>query len=240
MSCKDRIETVDVVGSLVASIDTSIKINSVVDNGGSYTVKTCNTKYLRPRSTFEHNGIIYTVIDDPGFEFDPNRCFTVTGQSIITGNVIELPKMKYYYGTVIATSNELDKVKLDTNKFPMVYLLEVIRDDFNNLEEDRIDRNSDFKVFFLVNTDEENWLTADHYRMAIKPMRNMVYQFIDELNNNKNIGEFSNFTAINHVKFGVYTTDKGHTRRVFNDKTSGVEVRLDLPIIASQLCLACN
>jgi len=240
MSCKNRIETVDVVGSLVAAIDTTITIDSVVDNGGSYTVTTCNTKYLRPRSSFIHDGITYTVIDTVGNEFVHNESFTVTGASIVTGTVITLDPMKYYHGTVIATSVELDKEKIDTNKFPMVYLLEVIQDRFNNLEEERIDRVSDFKLFFLVNTDEENWKTDDHYKEAIKPMRNMVYQFIDELNENQNIGEFNNFTAINHAKFGVYISDKGHTRRIFNDKTSGVEVRLDLPIIASQLCLTCN
>ena len=132
---------------------------------------------------------------------------------------------------------ELDKKQFDTEKFPMVYLLEIINDNFNNLPQDKIDRVSDFRLFFLTNTDEENWLTADHYTFAIKPMRNMLYQFIDDLNNNENIEEFSNFTAINHAKFGVYSTDKGHTRRILNDKTSGVEVRLNLPIVAGQLCI---
>ena len=152
MSCKNRIETVDVIGNLVAAIDTTIAIDSVVDNGGSYTVTTCNTKYLRPRLTFVHNAIEYTVLDTG---FIPNESFTVTGASIVTGTVITLDPMKYYHGTVIATSAELDKERLDTSKFPMVYLLEIIRDNFNNLEEDRIDRESDFRLFFLVNTNEE-------------------------------------------------------------------------------------
>ncbi len=238
---KNRIETVDVVGSLVAAIDTSVNINEIVDNGdNSYTIFTCNTKYIKPCIKFDVLGVTYNVIDTEGKEFVPNRQFTVQGSSIITETVINLPPMNYFYGTVIATSAELDKKKFDDDKFPMVYLLEVINDNFNNLPQDKIDRVSDFRIFFLTNTDEKNWLTADHYRLAIKPMRNMLYQFIDELNDNPNIEEFSNFTAINHAKFGVYSTDKGHTRRILNDKTSGVEVRLNLPIVAGQLCLVCN
>ena len=235
---KNRIETVDVVGNLVAQMDTSVKINTITDNGdGSYTISTCNTKYLRPCVFFDVDGITYEVTDGVGKEFTPNRQFTVYGGQTITAKVIDLPKMKYFHGTVIATSAELDKKQFDTDKFPMVYLLEVINDNFNNEPQDKIDRVSDFRMFFLTNTDEENWLTAEHYRLAIKPMRNMLYQFINELNDNANIEEFSNFTAINHAKFGVYSTDKGHTRRILNDKTSGVEVRLSLPIVAGQLCL---
>ena len=229
---KNRIETVDVIGSLVANIDTSVKINSIVDNGdGSYTIFTCNTKYLKPCIEFIVDSVTYNVVDEVGKEFVPNRQFTVQGSATITETVIDLPAMKYFHGTVIATSVELDKKQFDTEKFPMVYLLEIINDNFNNLPQDKIDRVSDFRLFFLTNTDEENWLTADHYTFAIKPMRNMLYQFIDDLNNNENIEEFSNFTAINHAKFGVYSTDKGHTRRILNDKTSGVEVRLNLPVI---------
>lgn len=234
---KRRRETVDIVGDLVAGIDTSVNIKTITDNlDGSYTITTCNTKYLKPCLRFDVDSVTYEVIDEVGKEFVPNEKFTVKGGSIITQNVISLPAMKYFHGTVIATSQELDKKQFDTEKFPMVYLLEVINDNFNNLPENKIDRVSDFRIFFLTNTDEENWLTADHYRLAIKPMRNMLYQFIEDLNNNANIEEFSNFTAINHARFGVYTTDKGHTRRVLNDKTSGVEVRLSLPIVTSTLC----
>jgi len=238
---KNRKETVDVVGELVANIDTTVKINEIIDNlDGTFTIFTCNTKYLKPLIKFTVNGEEYEVIDDAGREFVPNRQFSVYGNTIITESVIQLEPMKYFHGTVIATSAELDKKQFDTDKFPMVYLLEVINDNFNNLPQDKIDRVSDFRLFFLTNTDEENWLTADHYRLAIKPMRNMLYQFINELNNNENIEEFSNFTAINHAKFGVYSTDKGHTRRILNDKTSGVEVRLNLPIVSGQLCLVCD
>lgn len=238
---KNRLETVDVVGSLVAGIDTTVKIKSLVDNlNGTYTIETCNTKYLKPCLRFEVDGVTYEVIDSIGSEFIPNEKFTIKGGATIVSKEIVLPAMKYFHGTVIATSAELDKKQFDTDKFPMVYLLEVINDNFNNLPQDKIDRVSDFRMFFLTNTDEQNWLTADHYRLAIKPMRNMLYQFIEELNINENIEEFSNFTAINHAKFGVYSTDKGHTRRILNDKTSGVEVRLNLPIVSSSLCLDCN
>lgn len=240
VSKKIRRETVDIVGELVSKIDTSVYITEVVDNNdGTYTLSTCNSKYLKPCVKFDYNGVTYTVIDEVGKEFNPNKNFTVKGLAIPVIGTIVLSPMKYYHGTVMATTAELDKKKFDTEKFPMVYLLEVIRDDFNNKIEDRIDRISSLRMFFLTNTDEENWLTDDQYRLAIKPMRNMVYEFIELIDNNEEIGDIDDYRAINHARFGVYSTDKGHTRRVFNDQTSGTELVVDLPVIKGSLCIDC-
>ena len=50
---KNRKETVDVVGELVANIDTTVKINEIIDNSdGTFTIFTCNTKYLKPLIKF--------------------------------------------------------------------------------------------------------------------------------------------------------------------------------------------
>jgi len=244
---KKRKETVDIVGDLVPLLDYTVDLNAVVDNAdGSYTLYTCNTKYLRPCSIFTYDAVEYTVIDNldtedlDGKRFIPNEKFTVTGASLPAVGTITLDPMKYFHGTVIATANELTRKELDTDKFPMFYLLEIIRDNFNNNVEDRLDRETNIRLFALINTDEENWFTDDHYRLAIIPMRNMTYAFVDLLNDNENIGDIDNYTAINHARFGVYTADKGHTKRIFNDKSSGVELVIDLPIKQGKLCLVCN
>ena len=71
-------------------------------------------------------------------------------------------------------------------------------------------------------------------------MRNMLYKFIDHLNGSNIIGEFDSYKAINHAKFGVFVSSKGgHTQRIFNDKLSGVELRIDLPILKSRVCCPC-
>lgn len=232
-------ETVDILGDLVGMIDTTVCVSSVTDNlDNTYTITSCDTAYLKPCSKFIHEGVEYTVVENEDGDFIPNETFIISGSSVPYGDFI-LPSMKYEHGTVRATTAEMDKKMLDTDKFPMVYLLEIIADRHNNLDRDRIDRNSDLRIFLLTNTDEENWFTSHHYKYAIIPMRNMLYRFIDLLNCNENIGEFDSYTAINHAIFGVYTSDVGHTKRVLNEKTSGVELRVNLPIVKGRLCVSC-
>lgn len=228
-------ETVDIVGDLINSMSIVININTIVDNlDNTYTIETCNTGYLFPNYKFTIDGVNYKVLDEAGKDFVFNEKFTIEGNTIPTGLVITLPELKYYHGTVIATKSELDKKQLSVDKFPMVYLLEVLEDNFNNEEDSRIDRNSNLRLFFLSETAGNDWSTDNHYDYSIKPMRNMVYNFINYINNSNKIGKFDTYKAINHAKFGVYTADKGHTRRVFNDDLSGVELKIDLPIIKTK------
>ena len=231
-----RRETVDIVGDLVSMIDTSIVFKSITDNlDGTYTIETCDTSYAFPCLKFEHDGVEYEVLETG---FLPNNQIVLKGDSVPVGPIV-LEPMNYYHGTVIAGTTEIECKFESMKRYPMVYLMEVIRDRFFNLEENIVDRESSFKLFFLLRTNENDWCTDEHYDRAIKPMRNMLYKFIDVLNNNENIGEIDSYSAINRAKFGVYSTDSGHTKRVFTDQTSGVELGIDLPILKGSLCVDC-
>ena len=234
-------ETVDIVEELISQLDIVVKFKSIVDNGDStYTIETCNTGYLFPCYDFQIDGIDYTVLNEEGKEFVFNEKFTIKGDVVPTATEITLDSLKYYHGTVIATKEELARKELSSNKFPMAFLLEVLKDDFNNIDDSRVDRNSELRLFFLSETDEDNWTTNEHYEFSIKPMRNLVYKFIAHLNESNLIGKINSYSAINHAKFGVYLSSKGgHTKRIFNDKLSGVELMIDLPILKSRVCCSC-
>ena len=234
-------ETVDIVEELIGQLEIVVPFNTVTDNAdGTYTILSCDTGYLFPCYKFTLDGVTYTVLDEVGKEFVFNERFTIKGNIIPTAIELPLDALKYYHGTVIATKEELAKKELSYDKFPMAFLLEVLEDDFNNLPDSRIDRNSQFRLFFLSETDENNWNTEEHYEFSIKPMRNLLYKFIDHLNGSNLIGEISSYKAINHAKFGVFVSSKGgHTQRIFNDKLSGVELRIDLPILKSRTCCSC-
>jgi hypothetical protein len=235
-------ETVDIVKELISQLDIIVKFKSIVDNGdGTYTIETCNTGYLAPCSAFVLDAVNYEVINEVGYEFVYNEKFTIKGNIIPTATEVTLDALKYYHGTVIATKQELKKKELSSDKFPMAYLLEVLKDDFKNKDDSRIDRVSPLRLFFLSETDENNWTTEEHYEFSIKPMRNLVYRFISHLNGSSTIGEFDDWSAENHAKFGVYISSKGgHTQRVFDDKLSGVELRINLPILKSRVCNPCD
>jgi hypothetical protein len=234
-------ETVDIVEDLISQLDIVVPFDTITDNGdGTYTIESCNTGYLFPCYKFDLGGVIYTVQNEVGKEFVFNERFTIKGNTIPTATELTLDALKYYHGTVIATKEELAKKELSSDKFPMAFLLEVLEDDFNNADDSRIDRNSQLRLFFLSETDENNWNTEEHYEFSIKPMRNLLYKFISHLNGSNLIGEFNSYKAINHAKFGVFVSSKGgHTQRIFNDKLSGVELRIDLPILKSRKCISC-
>lgn len=234
-------ETVDIVEDLISGIDVIVKFKSVTDNlDGTYTIESCNTGYLFPMYEFDIDGVNYKVLNEIGKEFVFNERFTIKGNIIPTATEVTLNSLKYYHGTVIATKEELAKKELSSDKFPMAFLLEILEDDFNNVDDSRVDRNSQLRLFFLSETDENNWTTNEHYEFSIKPMRNLLYKFIAHLNESNKIGKINSYKAINHAKFGVYLSSKGgHTERIFNDKLSGVELRIDLPILKSRDCCPC-
>lgn len=234
-------ETVDIVEELISQLDIIVKFKSIVDNGdGTYTIETCNTGYLFPCYEFEIAGVNYKVLNEIGKDFVFNERFTIKGNIVPTVTEITLDSLKYYHGTVIATKEELARKELSSDKFPMAFLLEILEDDFNNVFDARIDRNSQLRLYFLSETDENNWNTNEHYEFSIKPMRNLLYKFIAHLNESVMIGDIDSYRAINHAKFGVFVSSKGgHTERIFNDKLSGVELRIDLPILKSGVCCPC-
>ena len=237
-----RKETVDIVEELIGQLEIVVPFDTITDNGdGTYTIESCDTGYLFPCYKFDIGGVIYTVQNEVGKEFVFSERFTIKGNIIPTATELTLDALKYYHGTVIATKEELAKKELSSDKFPMAFLLEVLEDDFNNKNDSRIDRNSNFRLFFLSETDENNWNTEEHYEFSIKPMRSLLYKFINHLNGSNLIGEIDSYKAINHAKFGVYLSSKGgHTQRIFNDKLSGVELRINLPILKSRVCNPCK
>ena len=221
------INTVDIVKDLIQNLTFEVKIKSIVDNmNGTYTLETCNSQYLHPLQDVVIDGIDYKVVKE-GFE--SNKTITIQGALIPTVPSFTLPALKFFHGTIIATNNELQRVQFAWDKFPMAYLYEQFTDKFNASVDSVIDRDASIRLFFLLNTDEENWLTKDHYNYVITPMRNVLEGFINSLLENTNIGLLTDFTGINHAKFGVWTSN-GVDKRLFNDKLSGVELSVTLPI----------
>lgn len=234
---ENRRETVDIVRDLVNEVNVDVRMVTITDNlDQTYTITTCDTSYLYPCFKFGFGGVDYEVINEVGKEFVVNKKFTIKGSSVPAGDYLELPSPKYYYGTVMATKAELDKEALNSNKFPMVYFLTPTRDRFG-AREASVDRESTIRLVFLTEANEMDWLNESHYSYAIKPMRNLVYRFVNYLDFNENIGEIDNFDILDHAKFGVYATDKGHTKRIFSEQSSGSELELTLPIYKGGLCI---
>lgn len=230
-----RKETVEIVRDLVNELDFTFVINNAIDNlDGTYTLETCNTYHLQatPNCPITIDGSQYTIL-----EVQSNEYITIKGASLPVVTEFAVPKPYYFHGTVLKTNEELNRIEF-FNKFPMVYLLEVITDTFFN-EDEAVERESDLRLFFLTSANFQDWKTGDHYKEAILPMRSLAYNFINVLNTSKKISNFAQYSLINRVNFGVYATDKGNTQRIFNDNMSGVELRITLPIKLDYSCKIC-
>jgi len=224
-----RKETVDIIGELVASMNLDIVATSVVNNMLDNTFYTCNTLHLQ-------KGYVVTVglSDYVVSDITPNVSVTLTGTPSLTALNFTAYTPFYKHGTIITTNVELDKAD-DANQItPLVYLREVFVDKFNNTDSS-FDRESSLEIFFLAQNSFSE--TEDDIRSyGLLPMRNLVYRFIETLNNHKDIGKFSDYEIKDWLRFG-FETQNGATKKIFNfTDLTGCQLNISIPIKKNFSC----
>jgi len=219
----------DIIETLVNQLTFTGTINNMIDNvDGTFIIEVCETFHVQP---------ICSMIDIGGTDYKVTQVVNNTSITFIAGvapvgTTFSIEGPKYFHGTRIAINNELTQITQGSNKMPMVFVWEVIREIFNLDDENRIERTSDLRIFFLgqrpPGVDKTDTLYAD----AVVPMWNLSHEFVKLLKNTKcTIGELDgNFTIINFAKFGVEGVN-GATDSFFNEELSGAELRIDLPIL---------
>lgn len=219
--------TVDIIGELLDDFTPKSKINNVTDNlDGTVTIDLCNALNLRDELKFTLNSIEYTVLSVLG-----NSVTYETGVLPISGDYVYPKKPFYFHGTPIATGNELSIIENNTEKLPMVYLLEIIRDEFINDVNSSIDRETTVRLFFLDEANFEDWDTDGHYSNAIIPQANYAIEFKDFLSQHKYIGKLEGNSSLTYrAKFGISITQNGTQKNLFSNHLSGVELELTIPI----------
>ena len=223
--------TADLIENILNGITYTEEIKSFVDNGdGTITITVYDTLHARPLGTITIDGADYTVVSVVN-----GASITYTGAiPVIMSYALASPF--YFHGTPIMINEHLSQIKDDRNKLPMVYLLEIMRENFDTDPESAIDRTSDITLFFMDISRFEQWTTDQHYTNAINPMRNLAQSFIDSVDNKNGVGKFANYTTISHANFGIYFTNQGHQTPIFNEKISGVELQISLPFRKDCIC----
>lgn len=229
-----KLETFDLLKPVIDSIPNTFKGVGIVDNAnGTYTITSSNTLWLSPGFYVAIGGVEYKILS-----IVANESIIIKGASLPITSTFTIYRPFFVHGTIIATNEELKAKNLSKNKFPMIYLHEITRERHYHSADSILDRESDCDIYFLVDADFETWLTNDHYANAIKPMRNLVSMFIVALTSNQSlISDFDTYETFDHAKFGVYFADKGHTKNIFDDRLSGVQVRISIPFIKNTNCI---
>lgn len=186
-------------------------------------------------ATYKVQTEVVSVVDNE----DGTIIFTILDNFIleITEIMFYVPNdVKVKHGTIIDGNIQLTTIKDGEDKYPLIFQHEITRETFFNDKRNKLERESEVDLFFLCVADFKEWQIAEHNKFAIKPMRELALKFIEELKTSNGIGEFDTFEILDHVKFGVYTSEKGHTERIFNDNLSGVQLRMTIPFLKTCGC----
>lgn len=140
------------------------------------------------------------------------------------------------HGTIIMTNDDLSNIKKSEDKYPLIFQHEIINEVFDADVNKRLERTAMVDLFFLCDANFDKWDIEAHEKYAIKPMRELCEKFINALRESSIVNKLGTFNIMNHVKFGVYLSNKGHTERIFNDNLSGVQLKIDLEFLTCNCC----
>jgi len=230
-----RKETVDIIEDILYEMNRTFVVDGVIQEGGDvYTLLTCDTLYLHELKDITIDGNEYRITS-----VLHNTSITITGDVLPNVDSFEIPLPTYFHGKAIDTNAELDMVDDKETITPLVYLTETYTDRMYPNDQLK-ERDVDLRIFFLTTANYDDWLTNEHYDKVIRPMRNLVYNFIETLDKSKIIGKFASYYDLtNHAKFGIFILRKGATQRIFDDNFSGVELNIRLPILKDMTTDGC-
>lgn len=216
--------TVDILEDFINTLDLSGPVVSFGDDGTNTTLEVEKTYHARKKMKLDVDGTdyeIYSVVD--------NTSITVVGV-LASAEKYTVPNPFYFHGTPMMTNAHINGAK-ESDKVPMIYLYEILREK-DLAENSRIARESDLRLFFLDSANFSDWETDDHYSQRLLGLNNLVNEFIRSAKNYVCCFYLYEtvFTRVNHVKWGIWADNAGHTRRIFDDDLTGVELSFTLPL----------
>lgn len=224
---------VDFIKNIVQSLEFSESITNLTSSPVESQFDTCRTHHVTKGNYIYIDSVKFKVID-----FELNQWISVKGEIPPTATTFIIPAPHFFNGTPMQVQNVLANIRDWKDKLPMVYLLEVIREQRFNSRTNKLDRISDLRIFFLMSSNFEDWDISQHYDLAINPMDNFVNDFIETLRLNNSVGEFDDYETINRANFGVYISKpskrsgkyEDNITKLIDENVSGVELRLNLPV----------
>lgn len=211
---EDFINTLDLTGNILSSSDDTVNTFIVVDN----------PFHARKGMPVFIDGNETSVV---AIDYNTNT-ITVAGV-YVSPSSFSLNSPFYFHGTPIATNNHISQAQAN-QKYPMIYLYEI----FQEVDQDiysNIDWTANIRLFFLDQSNFEDWSTDDHYTYVINGQNNLVDAFIAQINKSHLFKQDEEtYTRTNHANFGVFVENQGHTTRFFDDYLSGVQVQFTLNV----------
>lgn len=200
-------------------------------NDGRTSIFVDDIYHLTKGMTVNIDGLNYTV-----FSSDASADTFTIAEEITNPQKVTIPNPFYFYGTPFATNTLISDANFN-EKFPMIYLYELLKDDKITDDLSLIDRKIKIRMFFLDNSQGE-FTTEDHYNFVINGIGKYLSRFEDELDKYplfvaESISKIERFP---HANFGKFLDLQGYTGHIFNEVVSGIEIRFELPVKKSLGC----
>lgn len=224
---------VSFIKDIVSSLEFTEKALNISFSANETQFDTCHTHHATIGNYITINGVEYKIKD-----FDINSWISVKGIVPMPFSEWTIAPPHFFNGTPMQVQNVLANIREWRDKLPMVYLLEVIKEQRFNSRTDKLERKSDLRIFFLMSSNFQDWDIAQHYDLAIEPMDNFLNDFMLALHNNGRVGEFNEYETINRANFGVYISKpskrsgkyEDNITKLIDENVSGVELKINLPI----------
>ncbi len=226
-------DTFQLLEPIVAAMNKTFVIDSVTGSASPYILNSCNTLWLTIGYTISIGGNDYVVTD-----LTANESVTVSGSSTPpTKGSYDIDLPYFTHGTLLMQNAE-SKLKTDSwDKLPMIYLHETTPERINSDQDDSsIERESDCDLYFMIDCDYANWLTVDHFKYAVRPMRNLAAEFIEALKSSGSVGIIENYQQFDQPNWGIYISNKGQTSRLIDDELSGTQLTITIPFLKDTEC----
>lgn len=222
-------DIVKILNEYISTLTQTVVFKNVIDQGdGTFKIETCNTANLRPPKYIEIGSSGYTIES-----IVQDECIIVRGDNPITVDSIELPAPFFIHGTPMNAANELIQVDYDI-KYPLVYLYEIYAEEVNVNKTDPAAYSANVRLFFMDETNPEDYLTAEQYSEVIRPVRSLVELFLEPILEGSStffVEQTTNFQLIPWVNFGKFQNDKGNREYIFKEKVSGYELKINLDVL---------
>jgi hypothetical protein len=211
--------------SIVESLSPTIKINSITNSSGVYTVITCDTIHINVGRKLVVNGVSATVIS-----FVKNTSFTFSFDATApdTVNEIKIAPFNFFYGTQKMTKEELDYAP-NNQKIPFVWFYSVYDEKQERDEFKLLGQSASVRLFVLDNCNYTDWLSMEHHNEVIVPLSSYVEELLTSIESHL-YTMYNGVKSVDirkHANWGVFV-QKGHIEKIFSDDLSGIEVSFDV------------
>lgn len=227
----NRASSLDIINTIIQAISYRVEIKDYANNAdGTHDLHVCNMYHAQVGFTVTIDGKNYKIIeilavDKPDCKRGNWDFMKIRGDADdIEVLVFDLYRPVFVYGTPIQQGVENDKVGNAYLKTPMFWVnqgtlnTKLLYDETVNKE-----REMDFEIFALTQSDHAMWLSKDFQKNAVKPMERMLGRFFDQIKAMPWL--FDQYSLSYDVKpyqrFGVYISNKGFEKSLWNDKLSG-------------------